>query len=280
MTIAAQQLAARVVAARRLGINTRRRRVPNARPPTLIESDYAGRLVAIVDRWREVFRWALPNLIGDLRLDEDTTPRARAALEAAQAAIEDGINVTQLEGIADDMAMRVSTHQKADLQRQSRAALGVDVMVLDPRVPDIARGFVRENVALIKKLKNATLDDLENIVVRAYASGTRAEAVSAEIAKRFDISERRARLIARDQIGRLTGQIAGARHQEIGLTRYRWRSMRDTKVRDSHRARDGRVYTYTGKEAAPSRPGQEILCRCLEEPVFDDVYAELDALGV
>jgi SPP1 gp7 family putative phage head morphogenesis protein len=279
MTFAAQQLAAAVVSARRLGINTRRRRVPAARPPKLIESDYAGRLVAIIDRWREAFRWAMPDLVGDLRLDDDTTPRAKSALDQARDRVEAGINVTQLEGIADDMAMRVSTHQKADLMRQSRAALGVDVMVLDPRVPDITRGFVRENVALIKKLKNATLDDLENIVVRAYASGTRAEAVGSEIAKRFDVSERHARLIARDQIGKLTGQLTRARHAELGIKSYLWQHIGNKNPRPHHVARHGRRFRYDDPPA-DGPPGAAVCCHCLQKPVFDDIYAELDALGV
>ena len=285
MTFAAQQLAARVRAHRSIGLAARRRRVPRSRPPRLIEADYAGRLVAIIDRMRAVMARLLPGILAGLpradgaRVDASDAARGRREVERARIEIEDAINVTQLEGVASEMGRRTAAHQAGEIQRQARAALGVDVVLLDLKVPSLIDGFVHENVKLIGSLKNRTLDELENIVARAYASGTRAAAVGEEIAARFGIAERHARLIARDQIGKLNGQVTAARHRELGIASFVWRSMRDRRVRPRHAHLDGQRFAYD-KPPADGLPGQPIACRCTQEPVFDDlIVAAAPAAG-
>lgn len=274
MTFAAQQLASHASRARSLGLASRRRRVPRARPPTLIESDYAGRLVAMLARARATYERLLPAIVADLprRLDEGTTTRARSALEQARAEAEGATNATQLEGLTRDFGRRVSGHHRGELQRQTRAALGVEPLLLDPRIPGTIEGFVHENASLIRSLGNRTLDDLENIIVRAYASGTRAEAVAEEIAKRFDVAERHARLIARDQIGKLHSRVTEARHAEIGLASFEWHSLKRPTARPAHVARHGKRFRYDNPPA-DGLPGEAILCSCLQHPVFDDIIA-------
>lgn len=283
----AQQIIARVAQARRLGLADRRRRVPRARPPLLIESDYAARLVALVHGMRAAAEhvlvelpWLLRTDSAELRVDDDTRGRrARQKMERVRSAAESAVDEHAVEGVARDFGRRVSAHQKGELLKQGKAALGVDLHLFDPKVADKIGGFVHENVALIKKLRGATLDEIEAIVTRAVASGTRAETVAGEIAARFDVSERHARLVARDQIGKLNSQITEARHAELGIKSFIWRSMRDARVRPRHVTLDGQQFQYD-KPPAEGLPGRPVCCRCVPEPVFDDIYAELDALGV
>lgn len=277
-----QQTVARVTAAQRMGAATRRRRVPRSRPPKLIESDYAGRLVAIVGRMREAARHIVADLpailrtdVDDARLDDNRARRGPMVVERARAEVEQTFNPTQFEGLAADIGRRVAEHHRDDLARQSRAALGVDVVVRDPRMPALLAGFIHENVALIKSLQGRTLDELEKIVTRAYANGTGVEAVQEELTARFGIAERHARMIARDQIGKLTGQVAESRHREIGIASFEWISRLDPKVRPRHRELHGKRFRYD-KPPAEGLPGHPVACRCLQQPVFDDLAAAVD----
>lgn len=278
------QTAARVVEARRHGMATRRRRVPNARLPTLIESDYGAALAAIVGRMRTAARHVLddlPSILG-VREDDETHMRGRRArrlMERVRAEAEGAVNETALEGLAEGVGKRVSRHQRAELSRQAVAGLGVDVVTVDASIGELIAGFVHENVALIKSLQGRTLDHLETMITRAVASGTRAEELKDEIAERFAIGERHARLIARDQIGKLNSRITTARHTELGIADFEWQSMRDQRVRPRHRVLNGQRFSYA-KPPAEGVPGMPIACRCLQKPVFDSIYAELDALGV
>lgn len=273
MTFAAAQIVALVTAARRTGVAAARRRVPNARPPRLIESDYAAALVGLVGQLREATRHIVDALPDLLRLDDSRAGRARKTVERVRAELDESLNTTALEGIAERAGRRVAGHTKEDLVRQGRAALGVDVVTLDPKVPTVISGFVHENVSLIKSLHGRTLDHLETIVTRAVADGTRAEVVQAEIEARFGVAERHARLIARDQIGKLTSQITEARHRELGIQSYEWQHIGNKNPRLHHVARHGKRFRYDDPPA-DGHPGRAICCHCLQKPVFDDLVEQ------
>lgn len=282
-SFSAQQTIAHLVVARRHGIATRRRRVPNARPPTLIESDYATRLVAVVNHVRHAARHvvsALPALLradGELRLDDTKGKTARRAVDRTRAEVEHGFSETAFEGVAESFGKRVSLHQRGELVRQGRAALGIDISLIDPSIGRKIDAFVHENVALIKSLQGSALDDLEKIITRAVALGTRSDAVEGEIDDRFDIAARHARQIARDQIGKLNSQITVARHTELGLRSFDWQSVGDSKVRPRHRDLNGKRFTYD-RPPPDGYPGMPICCRCLAKPVFDDLLEAADAV--
>ena len=275
MTFSARHLVSQVRIARQLGIAQRRRSVPSANYPHLIESDYAAALVGIVHRLRDSVRQHV-DLAQVLRLDDHRARRGASVVERVRAQAEHDVNV---DGLADRTARQVSAHQRGEITRQARAALGVDPVFIDAKIAPMIGRFAAENVALVRKLQGGALDDLAALITRAYADGARAEYVAAEIEVRFGVAERHARLIARDQIGKLNGMITEARHLELGIDQYDWQSMRDPRVRPRHRDLDGKRFSYS-KPPPDGNPGRPICCRCLPKPVFDSVYAELDALGV
>lgn len=280
----ARHIVGHVAAARRHGFAAARRRVPRTQPPMLIESDYSARLVGIIDRIRAAGHHlvgALPTVLRSdaIRLDEDPGSRARHLVDRARREVEHATDPDALLRLATDFGGRVSEHQRGQIGRQAKAALGVNIHTLDRTVPDLIQGFAHENVSLIKSLQGRSLDAIETMVTRAVADGTRAADLGQQIAERYDIAERHARLIARDQIGKLNSRIAEARNTEIGVTSYKWLHVGNANPRPHHVARSGRTFHY---DSPPSdgHPGIAICCHCLQQPVFDDIYAELDALGV
>jgi len=89
------------------------------------------------------------------------------------------------------------------------------------------------------------------------------------ILDRTDASVSRANLIARDQIGKLNGQLAGYRQQNAGIKSYVWRSMADERVRPTHQDFDGKTYTW--KKGSPEgHPGFPIQCRCVADPILPE----------
>lgn len=278
----------RLIRGHRLGP---RRPLPRQQHPKLIESDYARELVAIVDVRAAIkpLLDELPSLLtsaraarGDtaipreVRLDANDTIRARQLIEQARRAIGAGLNPHTLDGLARRYAQATTRFQKEQLGRQVRAAIGVDIVTNDRFVPAMIEHFAAANAALIKSLANRSVDDIEKIVGRAFTTGARAEDVDTDIADRYGVTERHARMIARDQIGSLNGQVNASRQRELGIAKFVWRSMEDERVRPEHEVLDGQVFSYDDPPAE-GLPGEPVLCRCGAEPVFDELLAQLAA---
>ena len=212
------------------------------------------------------------------RMDAGEGMRARALVEGAKQRLQDMIHPSQIETLAQKFAAQTSSANSAQLKRQARAALGIDIATVDKRVPALIEHYVAENVSLIESLGNNSMDEVSKMVTRALTSGTRHEELADDIEDRFGISERHARLIARDQIGKLNGQLNAARHQELGIESFIWDTAGDERVRPEHEALQGQEFTY---EDPPSEglPGTPISCRCGATPVFTAILDEADDLA-
>ncbi len=223
-----------------------------------------------------------------VRKDAGEGSRIRQLVEQAAATLRASLNNRELEELVSRFAQDTSRHQRVQLGRQAKAALGIDVFVADRRTPTLIEGFVAENVALIKGISDNVANDIEKAATRAVQSGIRHETLAEELEDRFDFNEARARLIARDQVGKLYAQIDQSRTQELGVTRFYWRTVGDARVRDEHadlaEASDaGVTYSYADppldKHGVAILPGSAILCRCSGEPVYDDILNMIDPEG-
>lgn len=273
-TAAAQITIAHARHARGFGLSKRRRRVPASKPPLLIESDYAAELVQMIEPVRRAVAM-------HVRMDDDKAARrVRLSTERARHAVLNGPYGLRLEGMVTRAARQVADRQRQEFRAQAEAALGVDVHTFDPNIGDIIDGFVAENVTLIKTLQGAAIDEVSRIITRGFADGKRAAELGAEIQARYEIAERHARLIARDQIGKLNGRVTEARHREVGITSYVWNSMRDRRVRRLHALLDGKACDYNDPPYKGNRdggnPGQAICCRCTATPSFEALLAAFD----
>lgn len=147
-------------------------------------------------------------------------------------------------------------------QEQERL-MGVEV--IRAGMEGLRAQWVRENVALIKSVDTRYFTEVEDLVAEAFAAGTPTRELRDAIAQRYGVSRSRASVIARDQLGKLNGEITRRRQMQAGVAEYVWRTSRDRRVRDSHAAREGQVYSWGGPGP---HPGEEIQCRCTAEPVL------------
>lgn len=259
-----------------VGHDHRRRKPPRVRPPTLIEADYAKRIIGILHAQRAMLEPVLaevPQLVASahgIRLDAGEGRRVRMLLDMVRDRMG-GEAKRVAERASGDIAYRVSIHGLAELARQTQAAIGMELTFRDAKLPEAIEHFVHENVALIKRLESNALADVEQLVLRAVADPDLARQLSTDLVARYAVHENHARLIASDQVTTLAAKLARQRHQEIGVTRFKWRTMRDSRVRPTHAHREGKIYSYTGEGKPPEFPGQAVRCRCYEEAIFDEL---------
>jgi SPP1 gp7 family putative phage head morphogenesis protein len=183
----------------------------------------------------------------------------------------------QTRQIAESVATRTSIFNRAEITRQITGVLGMPVVAEAPNRDDLIDGFIRQNVSAIKSIPEQYLGEVERIINDGFRSGRRAEALAPAIAERGGITQRRARFIARDQIGSLNGQLTRARHKALGVEEYIWRTSLDERVRHSHAQLEGTRQSYDDPPRVGARnvhPGEDYNCRCTAEPVIEGVEIE------
>ena len=149
----------------------------------------------------------------------------------------------------------------------AKRVFGVDLTAV-VREEDLAyylESAAARNAGLIKGLAADTVKRIQNTVTTAVINGTPAKVLRKKLTEDFGFSDRRAKLIARDQIAKLNSDLNRERHLQAGVTTYTWRTAHDERVRPLHRSLDGEVYQYgkpTGAEQGLP-PGQPVNCRCV-----------------
>lgn len=281
----AQRTVAHARTLRRVGLKVRRGRIPRQIYPKTIEMEYAKAMILHIDRAKHALtplNDALAGLIASARaergdrFDANETSRVRELIGKARDALTQATRPSEVETLATSFGMRTQAFNKVQLGRQVRAALGADVFASDHRINTILDHFVSENVALIKSIPSQVVDQIEGIVNRGFTNGMLSSDLAEEIDRRFDVGESRARLIARDQVGKLYGQTNAYRQQDLGITAFIWRTAGDERVREEHADLDGEQFDY---DDLPDEglPGEPIQCRCYAEPVFDNLRDDVDA---
>ena len=253
------------------------RRLPRAARPDRIAAEYLAALGPSV----RVLQTLLAELIQDLarewpqpepvRTDNDRDV-ARAVKRTADK-LARAIKAESIVPIATKYGAATSDFQRAQLAKQARAAVSIDVRKLsglDRNVPRQIAGFAQTNADLITGLGQRMAEDIGKVVEDGVVMGSRWETIAGRLAHAGQVTESRAALIARDQVGKLFGDINKQRQVNLGVTRYVWRTVRDNRVREEHEALDGDSIAWDSPPAE-GHPGDAVNCRCYADPDFSEL---------
>lgn len=256
-------------------------RKPARQPyPLAIERGYARRLSEMVDILNGLIeRYLLSSL--EMVVGEAKTIRADDYMDTLDSIVEtvreefgDRYPEAEIRAMAAGPATSLSDFNRGQLTRILSNALGVDVFFTEPYLEAEGKRFISENVDLITSIPRDHLREVRMTVTNAIAKGQTTRETIKEIKKRWgdvlkDKPKNRARLIARDQSGKFFGRMNQLRQTELGIGDYRWRTVKDERVRPSHREKDGKIFSWSKPPSDTGHPGEDYQCRCIAEPVLD-----------
>lgn len=210
----------------------------------------------------------------------------------------------QLMGKVNDVAQGVNAFNQIQWRKQTKAMLGFDFDTSAAWWPLVQDQWAKRNYSLIKSLTDTYIGRVNDLTEQAVVSGTGYRDLMDQIDKMGQgLSESRARLIARDQVGKLNGRVSQGRMADVGINDYVWMTAEDDRVRGdpnglypdadpSHYAMDGMVCSWDdasiysdddGKTWQDRRsnmpeggPGDDIQCRCTASPNWKPLLAQLD----
>ena len=299
----------------RLRLRNKRRlgRPPTWLVPRFLERRYNEVLQReVVQRLREAVRSEVVPRLKLLKFEADQgRPRAPVSraddLATEILALQDALTLAlngnerserEQRDTVQDVGSAISDANRAQWSKIIRASIGVDLWQQEPFLANQQSLFVSQNVQLIQKLKQDSVSDIQGIVQRGLQQGLRVEEIQAQVQQRVNVTEGRAKLIARDQVAKANAELTQLRQENLGVSKYIWRTAKDERVRGKasgiypdarpkHSNLEGKTCVWSdptvwidqdGKrrkrssiQAVELHPGQDFQCRCTAEPVLSDL---------
>lgn len=145
----------------------------------------------------------------------------------------------------------------------------LDMMLGAGDVGPTLQAVLADNVSLIRSLNDQMRNGISGAVFRGLTNRTPARDVAREIRKQAGIGQRRAELIAADQLQKLTGRLDQQRQEQLGLTSFEWAHSGKLHPREYHKERDGKVFRWDSEVGKSDPPGFAIRCGCRARAVLD-----------
>lgn len=187
-----------------------------------------------------------------------------------------------------ETANQLKDFQDKEFEKQLEKSIGTSIKEQAEWWNNMIDSWSDTNYQLIKSNARNFVNKINVIVEQSITNGTTVSELKEAIQKATSgLSDAKCRLLARDQIGKLQGQISQGQMTELGLELYIWSTSGDERVRDSHQEMEGllcrwddaSVYSEDGGKtwiprpsgAIEMHPGQDIQCRCVALAYFPEI---------
>lgn len=204
-------------------------------------------------------------------------PLDAAELQAMQRALQE---YGQLLG---PWAERVASRMLADVDARDRQTWTQIAREMSSHLADeianaptgqVMTQLLSEQVTLIKSLPLTAAEQVHDLTLEGILRGGRSEDLFERIKALGDITDGRARVIARTEVSRTAANLTQARAQHVGSDSYIWRTARDPVVRASHRKMEAVVVSWSTPPTLDNLTGHAGClpnCRCYAEPILPDI---------
>lgn len=161
------------------------------------------------------------------------------------------------------------------------SGLSLGTRHLDAATTEILKATIEENVNLIKTIPQKYLNGVQGQVMRSITTGNGLQDLVPYLAKNKGVTERRARMIAKDQSRKASTSLARSRMVATGIRKWQWHHVAGGKTsRALHAELHGQIFSFDDpppliQKATKSLPvvygfpGQLISCRCRMSAVVD-----------
>lgn len=262
---------------KRQGRKNGRKLLRPVRPNAGLEIEYRRRLRALVDGMNaetlRAIERAYEQTPPEMALDALPAERFQVIMNEVARRWQANFNAAApmlAEYFATSVFLRTDSALRAALKKG-----GFSVRFqMTPAMQDIVHATVEANVGLIKSIPQQYLTQVQGMVMRSVQTGRDAGQLYSDIRGQFDVTRRRAALIARDQNNKATSALHEARKKELGIEESVWMHSGGGKhPRPKHVKANGTVFRTgvglpVGDKGQYVLPGEEINCKCVSRAVI------------
>lgn len=274
-----------------------------APPGTLATDLFRACYLPVIEAWQraaepivEEYSRTLGSIATDARsIAEagDPPPELHARLNDSASDIQARIDAAsseaerlflQLTAALEEWGIRVERWQRTKWRDAILAGTGVDLNTLigPSDVRATVAQYLEWNAALIRDVSAQVRQKVANSVFAGLTERKPAREVAKEIREATGFARDRSVRIASDQLSKLSAALADERAHQVGLAVWKWRHSGKRHPRETHRARDGRLYSddpaMIGREvngeivlsppAENDQPGRPPYCGCRKQFVL------------
>lgn len=168
-------------------------------------------------------------------------------------------------GLPDVIARDIERHSvRANLRVFE--SLGVNPIEPGSALDRAREQWIEDNAALISSQPTEVAERIGRIVREMVPDGARWETIARRLEDEHGIAQRRAALIARDQVGKYNGDCNRLQQRAAGFTHYEWIGVMDNRERPTHVALQHSIWSWDYPPPI-GHPGEPIQCRCSAVPV-------------
>jgi len=175
----------------------------------------------------------------------------------------------RIDNLVETMTTQVDSRNQDLLYKLIEDEIGIPAKELissEGLTPNI-NALILETQQWVKKLRDDTIGYFTNTILRGMAEGK----TLPEIQKNLNVETKKrknnANMVSRTQVNTFNSLSTKIRAQNLGITKAIWVTSRDERVRESHKARDGKEFDldkglYSSIDGKTLLPSLEINCRC------------------
>lgn len=131
---------------------------------------------------------------------------------------------------------------------------------------------VDSNTRLIKSIHQKYHTNVEREIYKGIQQGRTIDEIKDNLDHEFTVAKSRTKVIAMDQTNSLHSAINRAQHKNMGLEKYKWYGILDSRIRLSHESNHGSIFKWSSPPST-GHPGDEIACRCYAYPIKEELQA-------
>jgi len=258
----------------------RARRMYKPKYPKMLEAQYVKLILGYVAKMRtmaeDIISPQLSGIVSQAGFRQDAwNDTVNDVIESLKLSF--GKELPDFSVYATDIGQKTSGWNNKEWQKVMKSVMQVEFYQNEPWLLGLVDSFVKQNTNLITELTSKTESDIHGVIDRGVIAGKRHETIMKEILSGTDLQkgvfqkvETRARLIARDQVAKLNGNLMRLRQTNLGITQYIWRTSLDERVRPTHAALEGEKFSWDNSPDV-GHPGEDYQCRCTAEPDFQEL---------
>ncbi len=236
-----------------------------------VEASYLAAMKRIIQRLKNQVNSGLLPLLGEFEVDYvQDSPSLIVYFSGIVNELDR--QVGDIEGTADRIASRMASSTEAfnrrNFVKSINSAVGVNLsdIIRAEGVQVQIEASIADNIDLIKTIPKEYHERIKKAVTKGINQGDDFFSIRKSLLEIGESTDKRAKLIARDQVAKLNAAVTETRQKKMGITHYFWRDSSDERVRPTHLKNDGKRFAWDSPPAVTGHPGEDIQCRCTAEP--------------